>query len=296
VTAQPGGHSCRSSTGTHCQITGLTNGTAYTLTVVTTTVDGTSPPCAANAPVTPQSPPDPPTGVTVAAADAVLNVSWDGPASPGSLPITGYRAVAAPGNSSCTAGPGTGCTIGGLTNGTTYTVTVVASSTAGDSRPALAASAGTPGAPDLPDKLPAADDGLATSAGSTLIAGAATTLTGAGFAAGTPVVIGLYGTGGPRQLAATASDGSGDLTSDITLPQDLTGTYRLVARGYASGGQMRTLGVSMIMSAPPVGHSLGLLVTVVACGALLFLGGFILLVLALRGRLPGVGSQVLVGR
>ena len=55
--------------------------------------------------------------------------------------------AAAPGGSSCTTTGATGCTITGLVNGTTYTVTVTATNTVGTSAPSEPSNPVTPSAP-----------------------------------------------------------------------------------------------------------------------------------------------------
>ncbi|MCC5954285.1 MAG: S-layer homology domain-containing protein [Acidimicrobiia bacterium] len=87
-------------------------------------------------------PPDPPTAVTVDAGATTLDIGWTPPASDGGTPITSYTATATPGNHTCTTTPpDTTCTIDGLTNGTTYTVTVTATTTVGTSEPSNPADA-----------------------------------------------------------------------------------------------------------------------------------------------------------
>jgi alpha-tubulin suppressor-like RCC1 family protein len=80
--------------------------------------------------------PGPPTGVTAAPGDKSATISWTAPASLGSGTLTGYTATATlAGNpvGSCTTSGATSCVISGLTNGTTYTVTVITSTTVGNS-------------------------------------------------------------------------------------------------------------------------------------------------------------------
>jgi|GEM_PF-2129953 hypothetical protein len=69
--------------------------------------------------------PGAPTAVTAAGGDRRAVVSWTPPGDDGNAPITGYTATAAPGGQGCVTA-GTGCTITGLKNGVTYTVTVTA--------------------------------------------------------------------------------------------------------------------------------------------------------------------------
>lgn len=83
-------------------------------------------------PPTPTFPPSAPSDVTGRPGDASATVTWTAPVSPGSFAITHYEAVARPGGSTClVTAPTTGCTLTGLTNGTTYTVTVRALNGAG---------------------------------------------------------------------------------------------------------------------------------------------------------------------
>ena len=83
--------------------------------------------------------PGAPTGVTATAGDATAVVSWTAPASLGTGTFTGYTAMAQPGGASCSTTT-TGCTITGLTDGTTYSVTVVTLTTDGNSAPSPAVS------------------------------------------------------------------------------------------------------------------------------------------------------------
>ena len=72
-----------------------------------------------------------PTGVTAPVGDKSLVVSWDEvPAGNGSA-ITAYTATATPGGRSCSASSGTTCTITGLTNDTSYSISVTATNTSG---------------------------------------------------------------------------------------------------------------------------------------------------------------------
>jgi alpha-tubulin suppressor-like RCC1 family protein len=78
--------------------------------------------------------PGTPTGVSASPGDTTALISWTAPASFGTGTLTGYTA-ATPGGLACFTSTTTTCTITGLTDGTTYTITVVTHTTDGDSPP-----------------------------------------------------------------------------------------------------------------------------------------------------------------
>jgi hypothetical protein len=127
ATASPSGKTCSTGvTELRCEITGLDDGTPYTVTVTAANLKGASDPSAASAPATPNNLPAPPQGVAAGGFHQGAVVSWT--ASPNA---TGYTVTSAPGGFTCTTAT-TSCPVTGLTDGTAYTFTVVASNGNGD--------------------------------------------------------------------------------------------------------------------------------------------------------------------
>jgi predicted phage tail protein/Flp pilus assembly pilin Flp len=158
VTASPDGLTCAvAPPTTTCDVTLLSNGTAYTFTVRATNSSGlTSDPSLPSAAVTPVGPPDAPTAVSGTAGDSKVTVSWTAPTVDGGSPLTSYTvttyAGGAPILTTTTPTAVTTFDVTGLTNGTAYTFTVAATNSAGLSGPPSSPStsttpAGSPGAP-----------------------------------------------------------------------------------------------------------------------------------------------------
>ena len=76
-------------------------------------------------------PPGAPRDSIALATNTQVTVSWDPPVSDGGSPITGYAVTAEPGGRTCSTSTALTCTVTQLTNGTSYTFTVRATSTAG---------------------------------------------------------------------------------------------------------------------------------------------------------------------
>jgi sugar lactone lactonase YvrE/ketopantoate hydroxymethyltransferase len=151
---------------TTATISGLTNGTPYTVNVVANNLVGSSAIASAAGLVVPSTTPSAPTLVTATPGNASIIVTWIAPSSNGGASITGYTITATPNAGSAIVSNVSGAsagtyTITGLQNGTTYTITIVASNLNGSSASATASTTATPFAPYSFSTLA----GLAASAG-----------------------------------------------------------------------------------------------------------------------------------
>ena len=93
--------------------------------------------------------PGPPTTVTASVGNAQATISFTAPSSNGGSPITGYTVTSSPGGITAT-GATSPINVTGLTNGTPYTFTIVATNAIGNSVASSASTAVTPVAPVCP--------------------------------------------------------------------------------------------------------------------------------------------------
>jgi hypothetical protein len=235
ITASPGGSTLKvDGSTTSAQMTQLTDGTSYTFTVTATNNVGSGQSSAPSNPVTP----DPtvagaPTGVTAQAGNGQATVAWAAPLSTGGHPILSYTVTASPGGNSVTTSDGTTTadTVDGLTNGVSYTFTVLATNSAGPGPPSLPSNAVTPStAPDPPTGVtavagyteasvawtPPGNDGGSTIASYTVTASPPdvppiTTPDGQT----TSVVVGGLSDGTSYTFTVTATNGSGTSSSSL---------------------------------------------------------------------------------
>jgi hypothetical protein len=164
ITASPGGKTAKATNVTSFTVGGLTNGTPYTFTVAAVNSAGIGPKSNPSTAITPRAPvaPSAPRAVTATAGYQSATVAWTAPASNGGAPISRYTVTANPGAITVTAtGDARQAVLGGLVNGTAYTISVTAANSARTSPAATAASAVTPAVtvPAQPSSVQAAADG-----------------------------------------------------------------------------------------------------------------------------------------
>jgi hypothetical protein len=160
---EPGGASCTTEESS-CRITGLVNGTPYTVTVTATNAAGWTGTSAPTAAATPLGAPAAPTHVQAVAGNGTASVTWQAGVEVGAAPATDYVVTSVPASAGCTTTT-TSCEIPGLTNGTAYTFVVTARDASGRSSSPSAASAGVvPVGPPSPptDVLTEVGDGRVT--------------------------------------------------------------------------------------------------------------------------------------
>ena len=252
ATAQPGGATCTTTGTTGCTITGLDDATQYTVTVTATNDAGTGLPATAVVVTTPPVAPSAPRSPQVTALPGRIDVVWLPPTSSGGSEVTGYTATAQPGGASCATTGATECTITGLVNGTTYTVTVVASNVAGPGPGSAPSDTATPKAATSPLRPASGEPGEPS--GIVLVPEQLGTpsapVPGAGSPSGTPSIVGFNLT--PRTLvpgigssiAYTLSEPAA-VTLTFTFDRGRTAGSRVVFR-IAAGRAGATAGSSRL--------------------------------------------------
>lgn len=156
-----------SCSATSCPVTGLRNGVKHSFTVVAHNDVGDSAPSAPSPAVLVDASPQQPASPTVEAGSGSLHVSWTEPANEGSA-ITGYLLYVSSGSGTRTfdlPGFARSYDVGGLSNGTPYSVSISAKNNAEEPSATSTPTVGIPhGAPDAPtglsiDSVTAENDG-----------------------------------------------------------------------------------------------------------------------------------------
>jgi hypothetical protein len=197
ATSNPGGFTASSAT-TNVIVTGLTNGTPYTFTVIATNSIGNSAPSSASSAVTPATVPGAPINVVGTRGNTQVSLTWSAPVSNGGDSITSYTATSNPGGFTASSAT-TNVIVTGLTNGTPYTFTVIATNSVGNSVSSSASSAVTPATvPGAPTNVLATSGAISDSANISWTA---------------PV-----SNGGDSITSYTATSNPGGLTGTATFP------------------------------------------------------------------------------
>ena len=239
------------ASATSADVTGLTPGTSYTFTVQASNTAGSGPASGQSNAVTVKSPtaPDAPTQVVANPATNQALVAWATPNSNGS-PITGYTITPYLGSTAGTAvqvgASATSAKLTGLTNGSAYKFTVIATNAVGSSAESAQSAAVTPedtifdfqGSPTIVDS----GDTAGVELGVKFVADTDGLVTGIRFyksAANTGAHIGSVWTiGGQRLAQATFNNetASGWQTVTFSSPVPVTAGTTYVASYFAPNG------------------------------------------------------------
>jgi hypothetical protein len=161
ITSSPDGHVWTVAGGTtDVTATGLTNGTGYRFAVVAITRAGESSPSDPSNQIYPAGPPSRPGVITATPGDRSATVTWTAADANGAA-VTGYTVTSSPGgiSRSVQALSGTSTVITGLSNGVSYSFTVVAINDVGTSSASDPSNSVTPVSatlPPLPTSTPSA--------------------------------------------------------------------------------------------------------------------------------------------
>ena len=158
---------------------GLTGGTSYSFTVIAKNDVGQDSPASSTATFVAQSIPGDATAVSAIAADGQVTLTWTAPTNLGGLTLGDYKITGDGGYTGTTAvNTLTSKVITGLTSGTSYTFTIKANNSLGDSAGVSYASALVPTVPGAPTEVTASISGSTVTASWT----APTNTGGTGFA------------------------------------------------------------------------------------------------------------------
>ena len=235
-------------------LTGLTNGTAYTVHVRGVSSDGVPGP-AGTVTGTPFKPIGAPTNVKFSTSNSTVTITWDAPATTGTFPLDGYQAFLYYSNGEsgglafecdtdvavrvCQAPAPPGPSYFGGVNA------VDSAGNAGDPSQQLVIGKVAP-----PASVPSSDGTLTRPSGATggLVDGEKIELHGTGYKPNSLVSVLIYST--PQVLKSIMTDSTGSFTVTVTVPAGLAaGHHTLVAAGVDNAGHMRYLTLPVTVSA-----------------------------------------------
>jgi titin len=245
----------------HFQITGLTTGDTYSITMRgafdddedsgTPSVPGTT---SAAVSASPAVQIGAPTNVAVTTAPGTFTITWAAPTVSGTHPVGGYEVGYGQegwGDLACeTAADVFTCT-GEALSGETYTVGVAAVDTKGNV--GISSAPLSTGVIPFPAAVPTSNGPLTPAAGSSdkVVAGKTMVVSGTGYQPLSTVTVLIYSS--PQVLTTVVTDASGNFTVTVTVPAGLTaGQHTLVASGVDTLGNARFTTLAVTVSASGV--------------------------------------------
>ena len=223
-------------------ISGLTNGTTYSISLKSVNSTGDSS-ASASVSVTPSTTPSAPTSLSATAGDGQATISFT-PGSDGGSSITNYK-YSTDGTTYTALSPtdsSSPVTIPGLTNGTSYTIYLKAVNANGDSSASSSVTV-------TPSSTPSAPTSLSATAGD----GQATINFTPGSNGGSAITNYKYSTDGTNYTAFSPTDSS----SPVTIPGLTNGTsYTIYLKAVnANGDSSASSSVTVTPVAPPVSNN-----------------------------------------
>lgn len=236
------------------EVTGLQNGTEYSVRVRGTNATGGGAPSAAET-GTPARPVGAPTDVAVTTGAGSVKISWGAPTVAGTFPVGGYEVYISAldsesggGNACSTTAEVRTCLIG-VESGLSYELVVVPFDTQDNAGEASEfVPSGRVPFPATPASVPTASGPLTTSdADGAVKVGEQIRLTGTGYLPNSTVELIMYST--PTVLRTIVADADGNFDTTVTVPAGLAnGTHHLVAAGVDVNGNPRYLVVEVTVS------------------------------------------------
>jgi hypothetical protein len=237
VAASPGNFTV-SGSASPLTLTGLTNGTEYTINVTATNSTGVSAPSVSSNPTKPYTLPGAPTNAVATAGILQASVAFTAPAFDGGSEITSYTVTSSPGTivSSGSASP---VVVSGLTGGTTYTFTVKANNAAGSSVASAASSSVSIAIP-----IPGAPTNVTATAGT---AQATVSFTAPSYTGSSPITSYMV-TASPGNIIGSGSASPITVTG---LTNGATYTFTVTAINSYGVSPASTASASLVIPVPP---------------------------------------------